>query len=132
MFLISIHLKIISHFPLLLFYLKSSKFSGTDTNVPLVKAFRTLVIGKDEDLIEAYAHFNKMIEEERRVVEYLTLAALEQQEKETSAMHAGVRIILATTKRTDGNTETLMTGTGRMHEYLESKNVSGPILFCGF
>ena len=132
MFLISIHLKIISHFPLLLFYLKSSKFSATDTNVPLVKAFRTLVSGKDEDLIEAYTHFNKMIEEERRVVEYLTLAAVEQQEKETSAMHAGVRIILATTKRTDGNTETLMTGTGRMHECLESKNVSGPILFCGF
>ena len=96
-----------------------------------MKAFRTLVSGKDEDLIEAYAHFNRMIEEERRVVEYLTLAAVEQQEKETSAMHAGVRIILATTKRTDGNTETLMTGTGRMHECLESKNVSGPILFCG-
>ena len=88
-----------------------------------MKAFRNLVSGNDEDLSDAYKNFHKMVDQEQRVVEYLTLAAVEQQEKKTSAMHADVRIVLARTKRTQGNTETLIASTGRMHESLESKNV---------
>ena len=96
-----------------------------------MKAFRSLVSGNDEDLTDAYKNFHKMVEQEQSIVEYLTLATVEQQERRTSAMYADVRIVLARTKRTYGNTETLMASTGRMHECLESKNVFGPILFRG-
>lgn len=91
----------------------------------LVKAFRNLVSGEDDELTSAYAHFHKMVEQEQGAIRNATLAAVEQLKKETSAMHTDVKVGLATTKRTDGNTKTLMASTGRMHKYLESKTVSG-------
>ncbi len=89
-----------------------------------MKAFRNLA-GEDDELSIAYAHFHKMVEQEQRVVGNATLAVVEQVEKKTSAMNADIRVVSATTKRTDGNTETLMAVTGRIHGCLESKTVSG-------
>lgn len=90
-----------------------------------MKAFRNLVSGEDDELTTAYAHFHKMVEQEQRVVGNATLAVVEQVEKKTSAMNADIRVVSATTKRTDGKTETLMAVTGRIHGCLESKTVSG-------
>ena len=113
------------HSPSLLFYLKSSKCSATDINVLLVKPFRNLVSGKDDELTTAYAHFHKMVEQEQGVVRSATLAVVEQVEMKTSAVNADIRVVSATTKRTEGNTETLMAVTGLIHGCFESKNVSG-------
>ena len=118
-------MKISPHSPSLLFYLKSSKCSATDIKVPLVKAFRNLVSGEDDELTTAYAHFHKMVEQEQGVVRNATLAVVEQVETKTSAVNADVKEVSATTKRTEGNTETLMAVSGRIHGCLESKNVSG-------
>ena len=89
-----------------------------------MKAFRNLVSGEDDELTTAYSHFHKMVEQEQGAIRNATLAAVEQLKTKTSAMHTDVRIGLATTKRTDGNTKTLMASTGRIHGYLESKTVS--------
>jgi hypothetical protein len=75
--------------------------------VPLVKAFRNLVSGEDDELTAAYAHFHKMVEQEQGAVRNATLAAIEQVKKETSSMRTDVSVVLAT------------------HIYLESKTVSG-------
>ena len=90
-----------------------------------MKAFRNLVSGEDDELSTAYADFYKMVEQEQGAVRNVTLASVEQSRKETSTVQADVRTALATTKRTDGNTKTLMASTGRIHECLESKTVSG-------
>ena len=90
-----------------------------------MKAFRNLASGEDDELTTAYAHFHKMVEQEQGAIRNATLAAVEQLKKKTSAMHTDVKVGLATTTRTDGNTQTLMASTGRMHKYLESKTISG-------
>lgn len=94
-------------------------------SVHLVKAFRNLVSGEDDELTAAYAHFHKMVEQEQAVVGNATLAVVEQVERKTSAMNADIGVVSATTKRTDGNTETLVAVTGRIYGCLESKIVSG-------
>ncbi len=111
--------------PLVLLYSKSSKRAATNVNVLLVKAFRNLVSGEDDELNAAYAYFHKMVEQEQGAVRNATLAAVEQLKKKNSAMHTDVGVVLATTKRTEGNTETLMASTGGIHKHLESKTVSG-------
>lgn len=90
-----------------------------------MKACRNLVSGKDDELTTAYAHFHKMVEQEQGVVRNATLAVVEQVETNTSAVNADIRVVSATTKRTEGNTETLMAVTGRIHGCLDSKNDSG-------
>lgn len=90
-----------------------------------MKAFRSLVSGGDDEITTAYAHFHKMVEQEQGVVGNANLAVVEQVEKKTSAMNADIRLVSATMKRTQGNTETLIAVTGRIHGCLESKNVSG-------
>ena len=98
-------------------------------NVLLVKAFRSLVSGEDDELTTAYAHFHKMVEQEQGVTRNATLVAAEQLKKTASAMHADIRVGLATTERMDGNINTMMASTGRMHKYIESKTVSGHLSF---
>ena len=90
-----------------------------------MKAFRNLVSGEDDELTTAYAHFHKMVEQEQGVVRNATLAVAEQVETKTSAVNAHIKVVSATTKRTEGNTETLMAVTGRIHGCLEGKNDSG-------
>ena len=116
---------------LLLPYLKTSQYSATDFNVLLVKAFRNLVSGKDEELMNAYAHFHKMVEQQQSVVRHITLAVVQQLERKTTTMNTDVSTLLATTKCTDRNTEDLVASVERMHECLEGKVLSGPILSFG-
>ena len=97
-----------------------------------MKAFRNLVSGKDDELTTAYAHFHKMAEQEQGVVRNTTLAVVEQVEMKTSAVNADIRVVSATTKRTEGYTETLIAVTGRIHGCSESKNVSGNCSFLAF
>jgi len=124
MSLTSICLKTL-HIRLRSLYSKPSNHSATDMGVPLVKAFRNLVSGEDDELTAAYAQFHKMVEQEQGAVRNATLAAIEQVKKETSSMRTDVSVVLATTKRTEADTKTLVASTGRMHIYLESKTVSG-------
>lgn len=98
-------------------------------SVFLVKAFRNLVSEEDDELIAAYAHFHKMVEQEQDAVRNATLIAIEQVKKETSSIRTDVSVVLATTKRTEADIETLMASTGRMHIYLESKTVSDHFSF---
>ena len=93
-----------------------------------MKAFRNLVSGEDDELTTAYAQFHKTIEQEAGAVRNVTLAAVEELKQKTSDMHADVMVGLATTKRTDENTKTLMASTGRMQQYLEGKNPFRPFL----
>ena len=88
--------------------------------MPLVKAFRNLVSGEDDDLSTAYAHFHKMVEQEQGAVRNATLAAVGQLQKEFTAIHAVVREGLAVTERTDLNTKIRMASTERLDRYLES------------
>lgn len=113
----------------LLIYSKSCKHSATDIKVPLGKLFRNLISGEDKKLTDAHALFHKMVEQEQRVVSNLILAGVEKVNKNTSAMHTDVKVALAATKRTNGDTKALMASTGRMHRYLESKTTSGASSF---
>ena len=111
-------------FPLA-FNFQSSKKPVTDINGFVVKAFRNLVSGEDDELATAYSHFHKMVEQEQGAIRNASLAAVEQLKQETGALHTDVKVALATTNRTDGNTKALMASTGRIHNYVESKAVSG-------
>lgn len=117
------------HIRLRSLYSKSSNHSATDMSVFLVKAFWNLVFEKHDELIVVYAHFYKMVEQEQDAVRNATLIVIEQVKKKTSSMHTDVSVVLATTKCTKTNIETLMTSTERMHIYLESKTVSDHFLF---
>ena len=90
-----------------------------------MKAFRNLVSRKDNKLTTAYTHFHKIVKQEQGVVRNTTLAVIEQVEIKTSAINTDIRVVSATTKRTEGNTETLIAVTRRIHRCLESKNISG-------
>ncbi len=100
-----------------------NRHSATDINVSLVKAFRNLISGEDDELSVAYAHFHKMVDQEQGAVRNATLAAVGQLQKESTAIHEVVREGLAITGRTDLNTKTLMASTELLHRYLESMNV---------
>ncbi|PGH21367.1 hypothetical protein AJ80_03284 [Polytolypa hystricis UAMH7299] len=50
----------------------------------IVKAFRNLVSGEDDELQVAYSHFHKMVEHEGRIIGNATLAAVEQLRTESS------------------------------------------------
>jgi hypothetical protein len=92
-------------------------------NVSLVKAFRNLVSGEDDELSVAYARFHKMVEQEQGAVRNATLAAVRQLQNESTAIHAVVREGLAVTERTDLNTKTLVASTERLHRFLESMSI---------
>lgn len=88
--------------------------------MPLVKAFRNLISGEDDELSAAYAHFHKMIEQEHGTVRNATLAAVGQLQKESNAIHATVRENLAMTERTGLDATTLVASTAHLQQILES------------
>lgn len=85
-----------------------------------VKAFKNLA-GEDSELGTAYANFHKMVEQEQGVVWNATLASVEQLRSETSTAKADMGTVLATSKRTEGNTEALIASTKRIHDDMNSK-----------
>lgn len=85
-----------------------------------MKAFKNLA-GEDSELETAYANFHKMVEQEQGVVRNATLASVEQLRRETSTAQADMRTVLATSKRTEGNTEALIASNERIHENMNSK-----------
>ncbi|KAF4627731.1 hypothetical protein G7Y89_g10420 [Cudoniella acicularis] len=90
----------------------------------IVKAFRNLVSGEDDELSAAYAHFHKMVEQERGTVGNATLAAVGQLQQESNAIHTVVREGLAMTRQTDLNTKTLIASSEHLNKYLESKEAA--------
>ena len=85
-----------------------------------MKAFKNLA-GEDSELETAYASFHKMVEQEQGVVRNATLASVEQLRSETSTAQADMRTVLASSKRTEGNTEALIASNERIHEDMNSK-----------
>lgn len=72
-----------------------------------------MVRGEDDELTTAIAQFHKMVDQENRAVSNATLAGV-------GATHADVKVGLAIAGRTERNTETIITSTGRMDQYIES------------
>ena len=85
-----------------------------------MKAFRNLA-GEDSELETAYANFHKMVEQEQGAVRNATLASVEQIRSGTSIAQADMRTVIATSNRTEGNTEALIASTERIHENMNSK-----------
>ena len=98
----------------------------------LVKAFRNLLSGEDDELSTAYAQFHKMVEQENGAIRNATLTAVEQLKKENSAVHTDIKTGLAALRITERNTEELINETGRMHTYLQSKSTLSSLLCSGF
>ncbi|TGO07453.1 hypothetical protein BTUL_0275g00150 [Botrytis tulipae] len=87
----------------------------------IVKAFRNLISGEDNELSAAYTHFHKMIEQEQGAVRNATLAAVGQLQKESTVIHAIVRENLAMTERTGLDAKTLVASTGHLQQILENR-----------
>jgi hypothetical protein len=92
--------------------------------VSLVKAFRNLTSGEDDELATAYAHFHKMVQHEEGAIRNVTLAGVARLQKESTVIYADVREGLDIAGRTESNTQTLITRTERLQEYLESTVVA--------
>ncbi|KAI4146689.1 MAG: hypothetical protein L6R39_003369 [Caloplaca ligustica] len=90
----------------------------------LVKSFRSLVSGEDDDLKNAYADFHKMVAQEEGAVRNATLASVVQLRRKTNSVQAGVDTVLTTTTQTDRNTRALMGSTGRIYEHLEGREAA--------
>ncbi|TAQ84511.1 hypothetical protein B7494_g7175 [Chlorociboria aeruginascens] len=90
----------------------------------IVKAFRNLISGEDDELSAAYTHFHKMVEQEHGAVRNATLAAVGQLQKESTSIHAVVQENLAITERTDLNMQSLMAGTEQLRSYQESREAA--------
>ncbi|EPE36656.1 Ankyrin repeat-containing protein [Glarea lozoyensis ATCC 20868] len=86
----------------------------------IVKAFRNLTSGEDDELATAYAHFHKMVQHEHGAIRNVTLAGVGRLQKESTAIYAVVREGLDIAGRTDSNTQTLINRTERLEKYLES------------
>lgn len=76
-----------------------------------MKGFRNLASGEENKLITAYANFCIMVEQEHGGVIKATLASVVQSRNEMSTVRADVRINLATTKRPEGNSKSLLDST---------------------
>ncbi len=63
-----------------------NKCSITDVDASLVKAFRNLVSGEDDELSTGYAHFHKMVDQEQGAVRNATLAAMGQLQKDSTTV----------------------------------------------
>ena len=62
-----------------------------------------------------------MVAREQGIVQNMILLGVEQLKVDASAVHADVRQGLAVMQQVDRNTKISVTGTGRIHKYLESK-----------
>lgn len=93
-----------------------------------MKGFRNLASGEEDKLITAYANFRIMVEQEHGGVIKATLASVVQSRKEMSTVRADVRINLATTKRPEGNSKSLLDSTRACIIVLKSRTLCGPIL----
>ena len=92
-----------------------------DIRTLLVKGFRNLVAGEDDELATAYSHFHKMVDQENSAVRMAILTGVEQLKQEGSATNADVKGGLVVAERIEQNTKTVMNSTGRVDQYLESK-----------
>jgi hypothetical protein len=92
-----------------------------DKHTLSVKGFRNLVAGEDDELTAAYAQFHKMVDQENGAVRMAILAGVEQLKQEGSSTHADVKEGLVLAGRIEQNTKTILTNTGRVDQYLESK-----------
>jgi hypothetical protein len=81
--------------------LESSKHLAIDIYILLEKGLRNLVAGEDNELVAAYAHFHKMVDQENYAVANATLAGVEQ-------LKSGVKMVSAVADRTVQNTETII------------------------
>lgn len=91
----------------------------TDTNNALVKAFRNIGSGEDDELTAAYAYFHKMVEQEHSAVTNATLAGVELLKLRAVNIHSDVRHGLAAMDINNENTKALIRKTGRMDDYLK-------------
>ena len=86
----------------------------------LVKAFRTLVSGEDDELSAAYVHFHKMVDQEHGAVRNATLAVVGQLQKESTIIRTDVLENLALAGRTDVTVQSILANTEHLHKLLGS------------
>ncbi|KAL8790643.1 MAG: hypothetical protein Q9213_000491 [Squamulea squamosa] len=90
----------------------------------IVKAFRNLGFGEDDELTTAYAHFHKMVEQEGAAVRNATLAGVEQIKNKTLDIHSDVRRGLATMDINNENAKTVIRSNERIDEYLKHQEAT--------
>ncbi|MCJ1307667.1 hypothetical protein MMC25_001315 [Agyrium rufum] len=90
----------------------------------LVKTFRTLISGEDDDLKTAYETFHKMVEREQGIVRNATLASVEQMRHNAGTMQADVREGLVITESIVLSTKSIMARTQMLHTNLENQEIN--------
>ncbi|KAL8919594.1 MAG: hypothetical protein Q9172_004922 [Xanthocarpia lactea] len=95
----------------------------------VVKAFRNLVSGEDDELTTAYAYFHKTVEQECGAVRNATLAGVEQIKVQAMDLHSDVRHGLATMDINNENTRALIKS---WEAIVERENLLDAISTLGF
>ncbi|KAL8860761.1 MAG: hypothetical protein Q9178_002791 [Gyalolechia marmorata] len=85
----------------------------------LVKAFRNLVSGEDDELTTAYAYFHKTVEQEGGAVRNITMAGVEQLKVKVMDIHSDIRHGLVNMDINNENTRALINSTGRIDDYMK-------------
>ncbi|KAM3439393.1 hypothetical protein MY4824_002668 [Beauveria thailandica] len=98
----------------------------------LVKSLKSLVVGEDTELKEAYQHFQRMVDRERDLLRRATQAMVERLGHETTEVRDNARQTLASTHRLENNmaafsrnTKILQDNSARVQQAILAKHHVG-------
>ena len=89
--------------------------------VYLVKIFRNLFSGEDDDLAVAYRDFHRAVDHGKSIIQYLLLRSVEQVRESTSELHNEMSVSIAMRGRTNRDINILLGDTGFLRHYLSSR-----------